>query len=98
MDEIEAEMWKNEEIVDTSLKKLAGLVLEEDRASVQDAKSAYDEFAAVTAEVIKLSRENTNIKLFELSLGKKRKIAARCDEILNSLQEAVRSREFKATR
>jgi len=53
---------------------------------------------AVTAEVIRLSRENTNVKSFELSLGRKRKIAAQCDEILISLQEAVRSREFKATR
>jgi hypothetical protein len=98
MDEIEAEMRHDDEIVHTSLKELANSVPEEDQASLQDARAAYDEFAAVTAEVIKLSRENTNIKSFELSLGKKRKIAAQCDEILISLHKAVRSREFKATR
>jgi len=98
MDEIEAEMRQDGEIVDASLIKLADVVPEEDRALLQDARTAYGEFAAITVEVIKLSRENTNIKSFELSLGKKRKIAAQCDETLISLQEAVRDREFKATR
>ena len=98
MDEIEAEMRQDGEIVDASLKKLAALVPEENRVLLQDAGAAYEEFAAVTVEVIKLSRENTNIKSFELSLGKKRKIAAQCDETLISLQETVRNREFKATR
>jgi hypothetical protein len=70
MDEMEAEMRQDGEIVDASLNKLTNLVPEEDRASLQDARQAYDEFAAVTAEVIKLSRENTNIKSFELSFGK----------------------------
>jgi hypothetical protein len=98
MDEIEAEMRQDGEIVEASLKKLAELVPEGGRESLQDARAAYSEFTAITAEVIKLSRENTNIKSFDLSLGKKRRIAAQCDETLISLEEAVRSREFKATR
>jgi hypothetical protein len=52
----------------------------------------------VTAEVIKLSRQNSNIKSLELSLGKKRKLTAQCDEILAALQETVQRRTFKATR
>jgi hypothetical protein len=98
MDEIEAEMRRYAEIVDASLQELGVLISGEDRASLEEAKEAYNEFTAVTAEVVRLSRENTNVKSFELSLGRKRKIAARCDEILISLQETVRSREFKATR
>ncbi len=98
MDQIEMEMRQAEGIVDDSMLRLADAVAEDDRVSLQDAKAAYDEFRTVTAEVIKLSRLNTNIKSFELSLGRKRKIAARCDEILIGLQEAVRKREFKATR
>lgn len=98
MDELEAQMRRNAETVDTSLQELAELVPGESRSSLEKAKSTYGEFMIVTAEVIRLSRENTNVKSFELSLGRKRKIAAQCDEILISLQEAVRSREFKATR
>jgi hypothetical protein len=52
----------------------------------------------VTGEVISLSRENTNVKSLELSLGKKRMISAQCEETLSALQEAIRSRTFKATR
>jgi hypothetical protein len=62
------------------------------------AKTAFSEFMEVTAEVIKLSRQNSNIKSLELSLGKKRKVTAQCDEILVAFQEAVQSRTFKATR
>jgi hypothetical protein len=53
---------------------------------------------AETAQVIDLSRQNTDIKSIELSLGRKRKISAQCGEILDSLEEAVKAREFKATR
>jgi hypothetical protein len=48
--------------------------------------------------VLELSRQNTNIKSFELSLNRKRKITAQCDDIVTSLQDAVQSRIFKATR
>lgn len=98
MDEIEVKMRQDGEFVEASLKKLAGLVPESERTSLQDARTAFDGYTAITGEVIKLSRENTNLKSFELSLGKKRKIAAQCDEALISMQEAVRKREFKATR
>jgi hypothetical protein len=98
MDEIEAEMRRSAETIDASLRELSELVSDENRASLQEAKAAYEEFAAVTAEVVRLSRRNTNVKSFALSLGRKRKMAAQCDEILIGLQEAVRSREFKATR
>lgn len=98
MDEIEAEMRRNEETIRSSLGKLAELDSAEDRVSLQEADGAYKEFAAVTAEVVRLSRQNTNVKSFELSLGNKRKKAAQCEEILMSLQEVVRNGGFKATR
>jgi hypothetical protein len=98
MDEIEVEMRRDAEMVEASLKKLAGLVSDGERKSLLDARTAFDSFTAITAEVIKLSRKNTNVKSFVLSLGKKRKVAAQCDEVLVSMQEAVRKREFKATR
>jgi hypothetical protein len=98
MDSIEARIAQNAEEVETSLSQLKGLVPGEKQASLQEAKAAYEELARVTKEVITLSRQNTNIKSFELSLGRKRKITAQCDEILISLQETLRSKEFKATR
>ena len=98
MDRIEARMAQYADVIKTSLIQLKGLVPEEKQASFQEAEAAYEDLERVTEEVIALSRQNTNIKSFELSLGRKRKITAQCDEILISLQEAFRSKEFKATR
>jgi hypothetical protein len=98
MDKIEVDLKQYDDVIKGSLSKLKLLVPQEKQASLREAERAYDELAKVTAEVIDLSRQNTNIKSFELSLGRKRKATARCDEILMSLQEAVKSRTFRATR
>jgi len=98
MDSIETQIVHADGIVKNSLDQLKNLVSDSNRVLLMEAASAYNEFMKITDEVLKLSRQNTNIKSFELSLGRKRKIAAECDEILGSLQEAVRSRTFDATR
>ncbi len=50
-------------------------------------------------EVVMFSRMNTNIKSLYLSLGRKRKVAAQSEDILNFLRDAVQNgRSFKATR
>ena len=98
MDTIEATIKQHEQEINESLKTLKALVPPEKQGAYQEAKSAFNELMKVTAQVIDLSRQNTNIKSFELSLGRKRKISAQCGEILVSLEEAVKAREFKATR
>ncbi len=98
MDKIEKEIKQNEAIISSVLTRLIPLVPRGKMVFLQKAKTAYGELSQVTAQVIELSRQNTNIKSFELSLGRKRKITAQCDDILKSLEEAVRSRSFKATR
>lgn len=98
MDKIEVDIKQNEKIIKNSLNQLKGLVLEVKQASLKKAQTAFGEMTEVTSQVIALSRQNTNLKSFELSLGRKRKVTAQCDEILRSLEEAVRSRSFEATR
>jgi hypothetical protein len=98
MDQIEAEMKTEENEVSKSLDDLAGLTGEESQESLSQAKTAFSDFMDVTAMVIKLSRQNSNIKSLELSLGKKRKVTAQCDEVLAAFQETVQSRNFRATR
>jgi hypothetical protein len=98
MDKIETVISQNEEEVKNSLVKLKRILPETQQGSFREAEAAFTELVAITARVIDLSRRNTNIKSFELSLGRKRKITAQCDEILMSLQEVVQSRSFKATR
>ena len=98
MDKIEAEIGQQNEVIKSSLGALKHLLPMEKQASLREAEAAYDELTRVTAEVVALSRQNTNIKSFELSLGRKRKVTAQCDEILQKLEEAVRSKAFTGTR
>ncbi len=98
MDEIEAVIRRQQAEMAHAFKILRTAVPPEKRSSLEEAEAALAEIQKVTAQVIALSRQNTNIKSIGLSLGRKRMISARCDEILSALQEAVRGREFKATR
>jgi hypothetical protein len=98
MDRIEAEIRQQNDVIKRALSKLKHLVPEEKQATLREAEAAYGELSGVTAEVIDLSRQNTNIKSFELSIGRKRKVTAQCDEILKKLEEAVRSKAFTGTR
>jgi hypothetical protein len=98
MDEIEADMRRAAEQVNGSLGALDDLVNEKSKAPLAEAEKAFREFEEVNAEVIELSRQNTNIKSIELSVGKKRMATAQCEQILGALQETVRSRTFKATK
>jgi len=98
MDQIEKQMKLDEDMTRQSLAALDGLVAAEDREALARAQAALTDFLAVTTEVIELSRQNSNVKSFELSLGRKRKVAAQCDEILSTFQETVHNRTFKATR
>ncbi len=99
MDQIETQIKAEENEAVKSLDGLAEIVGDESKGLLLQAKAAFSEFNEVTAKVIKLSRQNSNIKSLELSLGRKRKIAAQCDEILATFQEAVQKNSTsRATR
>lgn len=98
MDRIETEIKQLDEVIRHSLDELERFSPEGNQALLREARSAYTAFEGVTAVVLRLSRLNTNIKSFELSLGRKRKMTAQCDEILTSMQELLRNRTFEATR
>ena len=63
----------------------------------ETARAAYADFQRAHAEVLALSRRNSNVRSLAISLGQKRKVMAQCQEHLNALREAVRMR-FEATR
>jgi hypothetical protein len=98
MDQIEAQMKMEENKVADSFAALSDLVGTESLEAVSQAKTAFAEFAAVTAEVMQLSRKNSNVKSMELSFGKKRRIAAQCDAVLAAFQATVHNKTYKATK
>lgn len=62
------------------------------------ALAVYEEFHTVTAEVVRLSRLNTNVRSLALSLDRKVKVLAVCIEALDALNEHLGGLGVKATR
>lgn len=96
MDGIEADMRTLHERVTDGLRSF-GAARDEERALVEAARSAYADFQKVNAEVLVLSRGNTDVRSLAMSLGRKRKLTAECLARLGVLQEAVQM-DDKATR
>lgn len=98
MDQIEVDIKKHSEEVSRSLATLSDLANDKGQTLLADARKAYSDFIEVTQEVLRLSRENTNIKSMQLTLGKGRVVTAECEGLLTGLQESVRNKTFRATR
>lgn len=98
MDKIESLMKNEADIVKTSLKTLSYITDIGGQASLDEAEALFTEFMKVNEEVVRLSRLNSNVKSLELSLGRKRKIATQCDEILSMMQESISKKAFKSPR
>jgi hypothetical protein len=79
MDALESEMTALDQQVRRSLNELA----------VPAATASYAKFSELRAEIIKLSRENTNVRSLSLSLNEKRQALATCEAALAALQSAV---------
>jgi hypothetical protein len=87
MDELEALMRGEDRQFREDLAGLQALLPSDE--DVRSAKTRYGQFTDLMARIIKLSRENTNVKSLTISLGEKRRISALCQDSLASLQEAV---------
>jgi hypothetical protein len=96
MSRMEAEMEAAEteaRLALRSLKDRVGPVADLDAAA-----AALDRFKAINVKLVGLSRRNSNVRSLSLSLGRKRTLAAACDDALCSLQAALQKHEFTATR
>ncbi len=89
MDELENRMGMNEKKARDALRDLSRFTDQHGKVILNDALSAFSKFMQVHKEVLRLSRMNTNIKSLELSLGRKRKVTAQCEEVLISLEDTV---------
>jgi dGTP triphosphohydrolase len=98
MDEIEAAMKDLDKQVESALKDLEIVIDKSGRASLEATKTAYEDFQRIHAEIIALSRRNTNVRSFAMSLGQRRNVTAQCQETLLALQQVIQSRKIEATR
>ena len=99
MDEIEAVMQSLDAQVTDALQSLQALVDEPDKPFLAAAWASYKDFQNINATIVELSRQNSNIRSYALSLGLKHKTTARCQDVLAALQETVQqSTTYKATK
>jgi hypothetical protein len=81
MDAMEVEMTKQDRQIRRSLDELA----------TPTATASYEKFSELRTQIIKLSRENTNVRSLTLSLTQKRNVTAECQTALAALQEAIQN-------
>lgn len=89
MDEIEAEMAKEDQEVREDLDRLAAIHGLDTDPDLDAARSSYTRFGKVRAQVLALSRENTNVRSVAISLTQKRKVMLLCQAALDALQQAI---------
>jgi hypothetical protein len=99
MDEIEADMHSLNAQVTDALQSLQALVDEPGKPFLEAAWASYKDLQNINTNIVELSRQNSNVRSYALSLGQKRKTTAQCQDVLAALQETVQQgMRYKATK
>ncbi len=96
MSRMDTQMAAAETAARRALDSLKGMV--EPSPDLGAAAAALDRFKAINAELVALSRRNSDVRSLALSLGHKRTLTAACDDSLRALQAALQQHAFTATR
>ena len=89
MDEMEAVMAKEDQTVRRNLESLSALPGLSGNPDLTAATACYARFAELKTQILKLSRENTNVRSLTLSLSQKRKVMLICQDALAALEQAI---------
>jgi hypothetical protein len=98
MASLEGRMADASKSAEAAVSSLGGLASPASAADVSAARQALTRLLAAHAEVIGLSRRNSNVHAVAMSLGQARIEAAACEETLRALAEAIARRTVGATR
>jgi hypothetical protein len=98
MADLETQMAALEATARSALQELDSLNTPELHAAVAAAKKLLTDFMAVNAQLVTLSRRNSNVRSLALSLGQKRTLTATCEGDLRALNDRLTKRDFAATR
>jgi hypothetical protein len=98
MTQMEKRMATSEAAARGALKDLAPIVRPLSRPQLSSASAALDRFMEINAQIVGLSRRNTNVRSLALSLNQKAKLTSDCEAGLRALQDALSKRGFTGTR
>jgi hypothetical protein len=90
MDKLEALIANEDRNIRKNLEDLTGLLKSSgDSSDVEAITARYARFREIKAQIIKLSRENTNVRSLSIALNEKRKIMLAGQDTLASLVQAI---------
>lgn len=89
MDDMEAVMTKEDQAARQNLEGLAAVPTLNNNADLTAATASYARFTELRTQILKLSRENTNVRSLTISLSQKRKIMLVCQDALAALEQAI---------
>ena len=98
MTRMETEMATSEIEARRSLDALRAVAPPASKPHLDAAPAALARFMDLNAQIIALSRRNTNVRSLALSLDQKRAITGRCEERLHALQIALGRRGYSGVR
>ncbi len=97
MDELEARMAEEDLAIRKDIEGLASLLKPGGNSEVETAMSRYARFSEIKAQIIRLSRENTNVRSVAVSLNQKRKAMLMCQDALAALKQAIQQEPVAKT-
>lgn len=98
MTQLESRMTAWQTVARNNLGTLSALTGTASRSKLSSATAALDTFMSVNAEIVALSRRNTNVRSLALSLDQKRKLTTPCEDSARALHDALAKRGYPAGR
>ena len=98
MSKMEEQMGQADAAARKALAELEPLIPKPRSSALTEATAALDQLKTVNAEIVQLSRRNTNVRSLALALGQKHTLRAKCEAALQALSDSLAQHEFKATR
>ena len=98
MTRLEKRMAAAEATARNALETLEGLIPPASRPRLAAADAAFNRLIGVNAQIVRLSRRNSNVRSLALSLNQKRTLAAACEASLHAVRDGLAKRGFTGTR
>ncbi|MGN6133201.1 MAG: MCP four helix bundle domain-containing protein [Aureliella sp.] len=93
MDELEAQMDKQDQKIRENFKSLRRLLPTGQDADIAEAESRFDQFDKLRPEIIRLSRANTNVRSVAIAMSERRQAMLAVQDALVPLEHAIRAEE-----
>jgi len=89
MDELEVRMTHEDQMIRKNLADLAAIRGLAEAKDLATAIAGYGRYAEIRSQILKLSRENTNVRSLAISLNEKRRAMFLCQDALSALDQAI---------